>query len=33
MRPQFEKLDHALLVRAPAKINLALLIAGKRPDG
>jgi 4-diphosphocytidyl-2-C-methyl-D-erythritol kinase len=23
----------ALLVRAPAKINLALLIAGKRPDG
>jgi len=32
-KEQFEKLGHALLVRAPAKINLSLLIAGKRPDG
>lgn len=31
--PQFEHLQNALLVRAPAKINLSLLIAGKRPDG
>jgi len=30
---QFERLDDALLVRAPAKLNLSLLIAGKRPDG
>jgi 4-diphosphocytidyl-2-C-methyl-D-erythritol kinase len=30
---QFERLDDTLLVRAPAKINLSLLIAGKRPDG
>ena len=30
---QFEKIGPALLVRAPAKINLSLLIAGKRPDG
>jgi 4-diphosphocytidyl-2-C-methyl-D-erythritol kinase len=30
---QFETLDNGLLVRAPAKINLSLLIAGKRPDG
>lgn len=30
---QFETLDDGLLVRAPAKINLSLLIAGKRPDG
>ncbi|MBW8001065.1 MAG: 4-(cytidine 5'-diphospho)-2-C-methyl-D-erythritol kinase [Planctomycetes bacterium] len=29
----FETLTDALLVRAPAKINLSLLIAGKRPDG
>jgi 4-diphosphocytidyl-2-C-methyl-D-erythritol kinase len=30
---QFERVGDALLVRAPAKINLSLLIAGKRPDG
>jgi 4-diphosphocytidyl-2-C-methyl-D-erythritol kinase len=30
---QFERLGDALLVRAPAKINLSLLVAGKRPDG
>ena len=30
---QFEQIDGALLVRAPAKLNLSLLIAGKRPDG
>jgi 4-diphosphocytidyl-2-C-methyl-D-erythritol kinase len=30
---QFEDLDTGLLIRAPAKINLTLLIAGKRPDG
>lgn len=30
---QFESLDNGLLVRAPAKLNLSLLIAGKRPDG
>ncbi len=32
-KPQFEDTDTGLLVRAPAKINLSLLIAGKRPDG
>ena len=32
-KPQFEKRGTGLLVRAPAKINLTLLIAGKRPDG
>ena len=32
-KEQFIKLDNSLLVRAPAKINLTLLIAGKRPDG
>ncbi|OHB62553.1 MAG: 4-(cytidine 5'-diphospho)-2-C-methyl-D-erythritol kinase [Planctomycetes bacterium RBG_13_60_9] len=31
--PQFERIGEGLLVRAPAKINLSLLIAGKRPDG
>ena len=31
--PQFEDMGQRLLVRAPAKINLSLLIAGKRPDG
>ena len=31
--PQFESRDQGLLVRAPAKINLTLLISGKRPDG
>jgi 4-diphosphocytidyl-2-C-methyl-D-erythritol kinase len=31
--PQFEDLPGGLLVRAPAKINLSLLVAGKRPDG
>jgi len=30
---QFEEVEGRLLVRAPAKINLSLLIAGKRPDG
>ena len=30
---QFENTDTGLLVRAPAKINLSLLITGKRPDG
>jgi 4-diphosphocytidyl-2-C-methyl-D-erythritol kinase len=30
---QFEYVDERLLVRAPAKLNLSLLIAGKRPDG
>jgi 4-diphosphocytidyl-2-C-methyl-D-erythritol kinase len=30
---QFERIGNGLLVRAPAKINLSLLIAGKRPDG
>ncbi|MBL7215490.1 MAG: 4-(cytidine 5'-diphospho)-2-C-methyl-D-erythritol kinase [Phycisphaerae bacterium] len=30
---QFEQTDAGLLVRAPAKINLSLLITGKRPDG
>lgn len=33
LSPQFEATENALLVRAPAKINLALLITGKRPDG
>jgi 4-diphosphocytidyl-2-C-methyl-D-erythritol kinase len=32
-RPQFEQADDYLLVRAPAKINLYLLIKGKRDDG
>ena len=32
-KEQFETLNNGLLVRAPAKINLSLLIAGKRPDG
>jgi len=30
---QMERSGSELLVRAPAKINLSLLIAGKRPDG
>jgi len=30
---QFENIGNGLLVRAPAKINLSLLVAGKRPDG
>jgi 4-diphosphocytidyl-2-C-methyl-D-erythritol kinase len=30
---QFERVGDTLLVRAPAKLNLSLLIAGKRPDG
>jgi 4-diphosphocytidyl-2-C-methyl-D-erythritol kinase len=32
-KAQFEDTDHGLLVRAPAKLNLSLLIAGKRDDG
>jgi 4-diphosphocytidyl-2-C-methyl-D-erythritol kinase len=32
-KDQFETLGNGLLVRAPAKINLSLLIASKRPDG
>jgi 4-diphosphocytidyl-2-C-methyl-D-erythritol kinase len=32
-KEQFEIVGDGLLVRAPAKINLSLLIAGKRPDG
>jgi 4-diphosphocytidyl-2-C-methyl-D-erythritol kinase len=32
-KQQFETLKEGLLVRAPAKINLTLLVAGKRPDG
>jgi len=32
-KEQFEKVGDELLVRAPAKINLSLLVAGKRPDG
>jgi 4-diphosphocytidyl-2-C-methyl-D-erythritol kinase len=30
---QFTKTNEGLLVRAPGKINLSLLVAGKRPDG
>ncbi len=30
---QFTKTDNGLLVRAPAKINISLLVAGRRPDG
>jgi 4-diphosphocytidyl-2-C-methyl-D-erythritol kinase len=30
---QFERRDAGLLVRAPAKLNLSLLVAGRRPDG
>ena len=33
MPEQFERQDDGLLVRAPAKINLSLLVKGKRPDG
>jgi 4-diphosphocytidyl-2-C-methyl-D-erythritol kinase len=32
-KPQLEATEHGLLVRAPAKVNLSLLIAGKRDDG
>ena len=32
-KEQFESVGEGLLVRAPAKINLSLLVAGKRPDG
>ena len=31
--PQLERTGQGLLIRAPGKINLSLLIAGKRPDG
>lgn len=30
---QFEHTENGLLVRAPGKLNLSLLITGKRPDG
>ncbi|MHC4215484.1 MAG: 4-(cytidine 5'-diphospho)-2-C-methyl-D-erythritol kinase [Planctomycetota bacterium] len=33
MNEQFSRVGNGLLVRAPAKINLSLLVAGKRPDG
>jgi 4-diphosphocytidyl-2-C-methyl-D-erythritol kinase len=33
MSRQFEKVGDGLLVRAPGKINLSLLVAGKRADG
>lgn len=33
LKPQFEFTNGALLARAPAKINLYLLVADKRPDG
>jgi 4-diphosphocytidyl-2-C-methyl-D-erythritol kinase len=33
MIKQFTKVGDGLLVRAPAKINLSLLVVGKRPDG
>jgi 4-diphosphocytidyl-2-C-methyl-D-erythritol kinase len=32
-KEQFTTVRGGLLVRAPAKINLSLLVAGKRPDG
>jgi len=32
-KKQFRTIGNGLLVRAPAKLNLGLLIAGKRPDG
>ena len=32
-KEQIATVGYGLLVRAPAKINLSLLIAGKRPDG
>ncbi|MBU1518245.1 MAG: 4-(cytidine 5'-diphospho)-2-C-methyl-D-erythritol kinase [Planctomycetes bacterium] len=33
LKPQFEMSGEALVARAPAKINLSLLVADKRPDG
>lgn len=33
MSEQFTKINGGLLVRAPGKINLSLLVKGKRPDG
>jgi 4-diphosphocytidyl-2-C-methyl-D-erythritol kinase len=33
IREQFNSIENGLLVLAPAKINLSLLIVGKRPDG
>ena len=32
-KEQFTPVADGLIVLAPAKINLSLLIAGKRPDG
>ncbi len=33
MSEQFTEVNNGLLVRAPGKINLSLLVKGKRPDG
>ena len=33
MKDQFTEIAGSLLIRAPAKLNLSLLISGKRPDG
>ena len=33
MSEQFTKVGDGLLVRAPGKINISLLVKGKRPDG
>ncbi|MFH1369914.1 MAG: 4-(cytidine 5'-diphospho)-2-C-methyl-D-erythritol kinase [Planctomycetota bacterium] len=33
MSEQFTKIGDGLLVRAPGKVNLSLLVKGKRPDG
>jgi 4-diphosphocytidyl-2-C-methyl-D-erythritol kinase len=33
VRERFSSVENGLLILAPAKINLSLLIAGKRPDG
>ena len=33
MKDQFTEIAGTLLIRAPAKLNLSLLISGKRPDG
>ncbi len=33
MSEQFTKVGDGMLVRAPGKINISLLVKGKRPDG